>query len=199
MTFHIASGIILIIFSIILIKKKRLLSQNDKKAQYLLKGSKPFTTKIAEGFVLFTNYPFIIVWALFTIGFFDHILIEKHIIFGILGILFMLGGIIVYGISVFQLGIKWRVGIDYDDNDYFVTKGLYQWSRHPAYFGFYLLFVGIMLQYATIFSIVLGVLSRVALITMAVEEEKYLRFRFKDQYLMYQKRVHFLIGKKRVL
>ena len=198
MPFHIASGIILVIFSIILIRKKRSLTQIHKKAQHLLKGNKPASAKLAEGFVLFTNYPFIILWFLLTIGFFDHILIEKHIAFSVTGIILMLFGITIYGVSVFQLGIKWRVGIDYDDNDYFVKNGLYQWSRHPAYFGFYLLFCGIMLHYATTITIILGLLSIVALVLIAKEEEKYLRYKFKDHYISYQKRVHFVVGKKRV-
>lgn len=197
MLFHIASGIILIIFSIILIRKKRSLQKIHKSAQFLLKGSKPAKTKIVEGAVLFTNYPFIVLWFLTTIGFFDHILFEKHTLYSVAGILLMMIGVTVYGVSVFQLGNKWRVGIDYEDNDYFVTNGLYAYSRHPAYLGFYLLFTGIMLHYASVIMIVFGSISIAALFFMAAEEETYLIYKFRQTYRHYQSKVRFLFGKKR--
>lgn len=192
----IISMIALSLFSIILIRKTRRIHQENKKANYLIVGNKPHKTRVIEAFVFFTTYPMMFLWALTSIGLFLNLCIHQQLIVQLIGLVFLFIGIGIYGIAVNELKGNWRLGVNYNGNGELVDTHIYQYSRHPAYLGFIMMFLGITLVYTHWMHITMAFLSIVSLLLLANEEEAYLIFHFKDQYRAYQERTYQLLGKK---
>lgn len=196
MIVNIFSGLALILFSIILIRQRRILYKNHKKIHFLMFGIKPLRTRIMEGLVLVTNYPMIFMWALFSVGLLKN---EYLGIFNrytsILGLLYLYVGLVIYALALKELGVSWQLGVEYNGGENFVRSKIYTISRHPAYVGFYLMFIGIIFIYPmTIFA---GIPSMIALFLLAKEEERYLLYRYGDEYRDYKSQVRMLFGRKK--
>ena len=115
-------------------------------------------------------------------------------IFGIcIGIL----GTVVFITSVITMKDSWRAGVPQTDKTELVTSGIYQISRNPAFLGFDLVYIGILLMF---FNWLLFVLSIFAIIMFHLQivyvEESFLAKSFGEEYLVYKKRVNRYLGKK---
>jgi|GEM_PF-1959505 len=197
MTINILSGLALVLFSIILINKTKHLKKAHKRANHLIVGKKPALTRWIELFVVLTTFPMMTLWGLSTIGFSFGSVWHDLLAIQIVGIVFMYAGVVFYGVAVFQLGEKWQLGVDYDENDYFVQKGLYQISRHPAYLGIFMIFAGILTTYGNFLIAGFAAGSYVSLFLIAKEEEKFLMFKFNESYATYKTKVSMFLGTKR--
>lgn len=69
-----------------------------------------------------------------------------------------------------------------------VTKGIYAYSRNPAYLAFDLLFIGLALMYCNIFVIILALLSIVFFHIRVLDEERFLKRKYKNEFDDYKKR-----------
>lgn len=56
-------------------------------------------------------------------------------------------GDIVFVISVLTMKDSWRAGVSETDKTELVTDGIYQISRNPAFLGFDLVYIGILLMF----------------------------------------------------
>ena len=56
-----------------------------------------------------------------------------------------ISGDMVFVISVWTMKDSWRAGVSKTDQTELVTDGIYQISRNPAFLGFDLVYVGILL------------------------------------------------------
>ena len=54
----------------------------------------------------------------------------------IIGSVFAILGVIIFGISVWTMRDSWRAGIAIEDKTKMITTGIYSWSRNPAFLGF---------------------------------------------------------------
>lgn len=116
----------------------------------------------------------------------------------IVGVLAAVVGVAVFIISVLTMRDSWRAGVSKTDKTELVTKGIYKISRNPAFLGFDLMYLGILLMF---FNLVLFEVSLFAMLMFHLQivnvEEEFLLKAFGDEYLRYKKKVCRYIGRKR--
>lgn len=59
-------------------------------------------------------------------------------------------GDLIFLLSVLSMKDSWRAGIPDQDRTELVTSGIYQFSRNPAFLGFDLMYIGVMLMLSLI-------------------------------------------------
>jgi protein-S-isoprenylcysteine O-methyltransferase Ste14 len=191
---HVGSAFALVLFSVALFHKIRRVRRRGLRVNHLANGKKSFHTSAAEWFVIFTNYPLLILWSLLVVRV---VSFSPMILFDPLrwsGVVVTWIGVVVYAVAVFTLGDSWRVGIDPASKEAFVYHGIYRISRHPAYLGFSILYLGLSLTFFHPVLLVLSILSVLALIRLARQEERQMILSHGESYRLYQKRVGFWIG-----
>ncbi len=118
--------------------------------------------------------------------------------FRIMGAAVSIVGTTVFIISVLTMRDSWRAGVSASEKTELVTGGIYQISRNPAFLGFDLVYIGILLMF---FNWVLCVVSAFAILMYHLQivnvEEVFLLTAFGDEYLKYEKKVCRYIGRKR--
>ena len=112
------------------------------------------------------------------------------------GILLGLLGDLIFLVAILTMKNSWRAGIPDKDKTEFVSHGIYQYSRNPAFLGFDMMYVGILLIYFNWLLLVLTVWVIVMLHLQILQEEKYLPTVFGDEYLRYKKRTCRYLGRK---
>lgn len=111
--------------------------------------------------------------------------------FGIAGI-----GDIFFLISVTYMKDSWRAGIPEKDKTKLVTDGIYKFSRNPAFVGFDFMYIGILLMFFNIGTLLFSLFSIVMLHLQILQEEKYMAKTFGEEYLEYKKKVFRYIGRR---
>lgn len=118
--------------------------------------------------------------------------------FRIIGAVVSIVGSAIFITSVLTMRDSWRAGVSTNDETELVTGGIYQISRNPAFLGFDVLYIGILLMF---FNWVLCVVSAFAILMYHLQivnvEEVFLLTTFGDEYLKYKKKVCRYIGRKR--
>ncbi len=110
-----------------------------------------------------------------------------------------IGGIgdFIFVVSVVTMRDSWRAGISKEEKTAMVTDGIYGYSRNPAFLGFDLVYIGILLCF---FNWALFLVSASAIMMFHLQitmvEEPFLRLAFKEEYNIYCDKVHRYIGKK---
>ena len=108
-----------------------------------------------------------------------------------------ISGDMVFVISVWTLKDSWRAGVSKTDQSELVTDGIYQISRNPAYLGFDLVYVGILLMF---FNLLLFAVSVFAMFMFHLQivkvEEVFLSTVFGSDYENYKKKVNRYFGRK---
>lgn len=119
------------------------------------------------------------------------------ILFRMIGAAVSAAGTAVFIAAVLTMRDSWRAGVSKTDKTELVTTGIYQISRNPAFLGFDLLYIGILLMFfnwglcaASVFAIVMYHLQIVNV------EEVFLLDAFGDEYLSYKKKVCRYVGRK---
>ena len=82
---------------------------------------------------------------------------------------------------------SWRAGINTAGDTKLVTKGIYAFSRNPAFLAFDFLYIGILLMYFNPLLLGATVFAMVMLHLQILQEEKYLPQLFGEEYLEYKK------------
>lgn len=120
-----------------------------------------------------------------------------HISMRIVGVIITALGILAFGVSVLQMKDNWRAGVQREEKINLVTTGIYSISRNPAFLGFELMYIGILLAFfnwylcgVTIFAVVIFHLQIVNV------EEAFLVEAFGEEYLAYKQKVCRYIGRK---
>lgn len=106
-------------------------------------------------------------------------------------------GAVVFIISVVTMSDSWRAGVPEKKETSLVTDGIYQFSRNPAFLGFDLVYIGILLIF---FNYALFAITVVTVIMFHLQivnvEEDFLTAEFGEEYLNYKKHVCRYIGRK---
>ena len=120
-----------------------------------------------------------------------------HIALRIIGCAITAVGVLTFIMSVAQMKDNWRAGVQWEDKTNLVTTGIYSISRNPAFLGFDLMYIGILITFfnwylcfATSFVLVLFHLQIVNV------EEEFLIEAFKEEYVQYKKKVCRYLGRK---
>lgn len=113
------------------------------------------------------------------------------------GVIIELFGVIVFVISVMEMKDNWRAGVQREDKTKLVTTRIYSISRNPAFLGFDLMYIGILLTFFNLFLLFATVFA-VCLFHMQIVtvEEAFLVETFGKEYLEYKNKVCRYLGKK---
>ncbi|MGI6020864.1 MAG: methyltransferase family protein [Lachnospiraceae bacterium] len=109
-----------------------------------------------------------------------------------------LAGVIIFLVSVICMKDSWRAGIPEKDRTELVTEGIYAFSRNPAFLGFDLQYLGILLMF---FNLLTGMFTAFAIVMLHMQilrEEKYLQASFGDTYLAYKREIFRYLGRKKL-
>ena len=115
----------------------------------------------------------------------------------VLGVVFGVLGVTVFVCAVITMQDNWRAGVPETDSTELVTRGIFQISRNPAFLGFDLVYIGILLMF---FNWVLFAVSVLAMFLLHLQivnvEEDFLITAFGESYLEYRKKVCRYFGRK---
>ena len=78
-----------------------------------------------------------------------------------------------------------------------VTDGIYNYSRNPAFLGFDLQYIGMLLMFCNLLTGLFTVFAIVMLHLQILQEERYLAATFGTAYLDYRHRVFRYLGRRR--
>lgn len=107
-------------------------------------------------------------------------------------------GVAVFVISVLTMQDNWRAGVSKTDKTELVTEGIYQISRNPAFLGFDLVYIGVILMFFNWLLFIVSVLAMIMFHLQIVKvEEPFLLEAFGDGYLNYKRKVGRYIGRRR--
>ena len=107
----------------------------------------------------------------------------------------MLGNLIFLS-SVLCMKDSWRAGIPDQDKTALVTTGLYRFSRNPAFLGFDLMYMGVLLMYCNPLTAAFTLFAMVMLHLQILQEERYLTSVFGAPYQQYKKKVFRYLGRR---
>ena len=86
------------------------------------------------------------------------------------------------------MGNAWRMGVNRAEKTLLVTRGPFQWVRHPIYLFQVLMLAGTALLLPTLISLLVLVVHVVCLVVKAADEEAYLRSVHGEEYGNYVSR-----------
>ena len=102
----------------------------------------------------------------------------------------------IFLLSVLCMKDSWRAGIPDKDKTELVTTGIYRFSRNPAFLGFDLMYVGVLLLYGNLLTLGFSVFAIVMLHLQILQEERYLVNTFGAPYQEYCRHVFRYWGRK---
>ena len=114
----------------------------------------------------------------------------------VLGAVLGIVGDVIFALAVITMKNSWRAGIAQNDKTEMVTNGIYRISRNPAFLGFDLVYLGILLMFFNWVLLVCSVFAAVMLHLQILQEEKYLPQVFGTDYLEYKEKVGRYLGRK---
>ena len=106
-------------------------------------------------------------------------------------------GVTAFIVSVLQMKDNWRAGVQREEKTELVTTGIYSISRNPAFLGFDLMYIGIVITFFNWYLCVATCLVMVLFHLQIVNvEEDFLIEAFGDEYIKYRKKVCRYFGRK---
>ena len=102
----------------------------------------------------------------------------------------------IFLLSVLGMKDSWRAGIPDKDETELVTTGIYRFSRNPAFLGFDLMYVGVLLLYGNLLTLGFSAFAIVMLHLQILQEERYLVNTFGAPYQKYCRHVSRYLGRK---
>lgn len=115
----------------------------------------------------------------------------------IVGICIAVTGVAVFITSVVTMRDSWRAGVSKTDKTDLVTSGIYSFSRNPAFLGFDLVYIGILLMFFNLIQFIISVFGVVIFHLQIVNvEEDFLIDTFREEYINYKKKVCRYFGRR---
>ena len=115
----------------------------------------------------------------------------------IIGLIILALGVVAFIVSVLQMKDNWRAGVQREEKTELVTTGIYCVSRNPAFLGFDLMYIGIVITffnwYLCVATCIVMVLFHLQIVNV---EEDFLIEAFGDEYIKYRKKVCRYFGRK---
>ncbi|MDR2934172.1 MAG: isoprenylcysteine carboxylmethyltransferase family protein [Rickettsiales bacterium] len=174
----IALFLIIIFYTAYFVKNLSLILKNIK-VNHLGKGTKPFRTLLIET-ILKTASIIIVVVQIYSL------ITNKNQ--NSIGLFIVALGVITFITSVIHMKKSWRVGIS-NEKSKLIKNGIYKFSRNPAFLGFDLMYIGILITFPNWVHFITTVLTIIIFHIQILEEEKHLHKVFGKEYTDYKKRV----------
>ena len=108
----------------------------------------------------------------------------------------MLGNLL-FLLSAVCMKDSWRAGIPDKDKTELVTGGIYRYSRNPAFLGFDLQYIGVLLMYCNLLTGMFTIFAIVMLHLQILQEEQYLSGAFGAEYWDYRQQVLRYLGRRK--
>lgn len=105
-----------------------------------------------------------------------------------MGIAIAAVGVLVFILAMITMKDSWRAGIPDEDKTELVTTGIYRFSRNPAFLGFDLMYVGLLIAFFNPVHLVFVLYAVGMLHLQILQEERFLADVFGKEYLEYKKR-----------
>ena len=106
-------------------------------------------------------------------------------------------GDIIFLISVLCMKDSWRAGIPDRDKTELVTDGIYSYSRNPAFLGFDFQYIGVLLMYCNLLTLMFTIFAIIMLHLQILQEERYLSSVFGKEYQEYRHKVFRYLGRRK--
>ena len=106
-------------------------------------------------------------------------------------------GDLIFLISVLCMKDSWRAGIPDNDRTELVTDGIYAFSRNPAFLGFDLQYIGVLLMFCNLLTAAFTAFAVAMLHLQILQEERYLTSAFGAEYLDYRRQVIRYLGRRK--
>ncbi len=184
--------LVLVIFYSVYLGKMFLQKRQGIQTDQMGKKKEKSARKTIEIILKITTYSIIVVEVVSILSGYsmlgDHGK-EQGLILGLIG-----DGI--FTLAVLTMRDSWRAGIAEQDKTEMVTRGIYGWSRNPAFLGFDLVYLGILLMYMNRVLILWTIAAMIMMHLQILQEEKYLPTVFGEEYLDYKKKVFRYLGRR---
>lgn len=176
-----ALSLMLAFYSVYLVKQMCQRRQGIRTNQ-LGKGEKPRQTLVVETLVS--------VFSILVVGVEIWSVLQGYSFMprwcGWIGLALTALGLGFFTAAVLQMRDSWRAGIAVDENTKLVTSGVYRISRNPAFVGFDLTYIGLLLCFANWIHLAVVVCTVMAFHFQILQEERYLLSRndidYRDYY-----------------
>lgn len=191
MIYQISALLILLLFYIFYLGKIIIQKKNFIKTNQVGTGNKTKKVATVERIMSFANTlnvgaevisifltPSIFFWPVKVLG----------IALGIIAVIF-------FSRATVDMKNNWRVGIP-EEKTNIVTNGIYQFSRNPAFVGFDLLYISILLLAFNIPLLIISVWAMIMLHIQILQEEEWLDRTFGEEYEVYRSKVCRYVGRK---
>ena len=120
-----------------------------------------------------------------------------HISIRIVGIILTVAGVLAFILSVAQMKDNWRAGVQREEKTNLVTTGIYSVSRNPAFLGFDLMYIGILLSFFNWYLCLITIFALAFFHLQIVNvEEEFLIEAFGEEYLQYKRTVCRYLGRR---
>lgn len=106
-------------------------------------------------------------------------------------------GDLIFFTSVLCMKDSWRAGIPEKDKTELVTDGIYAYSRNPAFLGFDLQYIGVLLMFCNLLTASFTVFAVTMLHLQILQEERYLTCVFGTEYDDYRRQVFRYLGRRK--
>ena len=106
-------------------------------------------------------------------------------------------GDIIFLIYVLCMKDSWRAGIPDKDKTELVTDGIYSYSRNPAFLGFDFQYIGVLLMYCNLLTLMFTIFAIIMLHLQILQEERYLASVFGKEYQEYRYKVFRYLGRRK--
>ena len=98
-------------------------------------------------------------------------------------------GVVFFIVAMLTMADSWRAGIPDKDKTQLVQRGIYRISRNPAFVGFDLMYIGLLLAFPNILHLAFALFTIIMLDLQIKQEEVFCRAAFGIEYEEYKKRV----------
>lgn len=162
------------------------------RTDQMARGKKPGQLFLTELFLKIATY-ILPVAEIISIA---YNITHPYVAVKIAGIALGIIGVIIFGVAVFTMRDNWRAGIPEKDKTELVTGGIFGISRNPAFLGFDLVYLGILLCFFNWILFIFTLLAIVMLHLQIKQEEKFLITVFKEEYTAYMNQTKRYLGRQ---
>lgn len=98
-------------------------------------------------------------------------------------------GYVIFILAMTTMRDSWRAGISESDRTALVTTGIYRISRNPAFLGFDLMYLGLLIAFFNPVHLIFVGFAMTMLHLQILQEEQFLALRFGSEYAKYKERI----------
>ena len=190
MIYQIIALLILIAFYTFYFAKIIVQKKQDIKTVQMGVGNKPKKVLVIEQIMRCATV------LSFAFGLYSIFSVKKYPIeeIRIIGIILGLIAVVFFAMATITMKSSWRVGIP-EEKTSLITKGIYKWSRNPAFLGFDLLYLSMCLIFFNFPLLLVSVWAVVMLHIQILQEEVHMKNVFGEEYMAYKERTRRYLGR----